>query len=104
MNIAENLLVTIMEEAGELIQDISKVLRFGLTCHHPTDATKQTNEQRMLTEYYQLIAVMEMLFESGAIRSMAPEDIEVIKNLKKQRVTEYQSVSRQLGKIKEGAT
>lgn len=102
MNTTENLLVTVMEEAGELVQDVSKVLRFGLTCYHPADATKETNEQRMLTEYYQLIAVMEMLFESGAIRCMAPEDIEMIKSLKRQKVAEYQRVSHQLGKIKEG--
>lgn len=85
MNITENLLVTAMEEAGELVQDISKILRFGLTCSHITDSTKKTNEQRMLTEYYQLIAVIEMLFERGAVRDMSPEDIKTIKGLKRKK-------------------
>lgn len=56
----ENLLVTLMEECAELQQAVSKALRFGMDGCRP-GSPDRNNEHDIMVEYYQLVAVMEML-------------------------------------------
>ncbi len=95
----ENLLVTLSEECAEVQQAVSKVLRFGQDNYNP--ATPQvTNELEVLTEYYQLIAVMEMLIESGVLKQLCDCEIAEIKASKKYKVKLHQSISEDCGRIK----
>ena len=99
MTKSENLLVTLSEECAEIQQVVSKVLRFGQDNYNP--ATPQvTNEMEVLTEYYQLIAVMEMLIESGVLKQLNNYEITKIKASKKYKVKLHQSISEDRGRIK----
>lgn len=100
MTKSENLLLTLMEECAEVQQAVSKVLRFGHDNYHPSDP-RRTNEKDVLTEYYQLVAMMEMLTDEGILRQLSDSEIDEIKSAKKQHVGRYQSVSRMLGCIKD---
>lgn len=100
MTKGENLLVTLSEECAEVQQAVSKALRFGKDNYNP--ATPQiTNELEILTEYYQLVAVMEMLIDGGELRQLGDYDITKIKSSKKYKVGLYQSMSCDLGRIKD---
>ena len=63
MNKKEHLMVVAMEECAEIQQAIAKSLRFGLQDHRPETPT-MTNEQEILTEYYQLMACWKCRRES----------------------------------------
>lgn len=69
MTKGENLLVTLSEECAEIQQAVSKSLRFGLENYNPV-TPKLTNEKDIMTEYYQLITVMEMLIVSGILHDL----------------------------------
>ena len=95
----ENLLVTLMEECAEVQQNVSKALRFGLGGHHP-DAPEETNERSILTEYYQLVATMEMLLSDGYLKNLPVEEERRIKYDKKTKIRQYQEIAKELGLIK----
>lgn len=92
MTINENLLITLSEECAEVQQAISKLLRFGKNACSPI-TPDTTNEMDVLTEYYQLAAVMEMLIDQGVLKQLSEFDIATIKSDKKSKVEHYQSVS-----------
>lgn len=97
MNQIENISVTVMEECAEVQQAISKSLRFGYDCYNP--ANPDTNNAKdILTEYYQLQAMMELLIaESGLNKYYSDEEIIQIKNNKIKKFLEYQKFSKELG-------
>lgn len=95
----ENLLVTLMEECAELQQAVSKALRFGMDGCHPLYPEK-TNEHNIMIEYYQLVAVMEMLTNNGVLHNFSPADEALAKITKKTNVMQYQEISEATGRIK----
>ena len=95
----ENLLVTLMEECAELQQAVSKALRFGMDGCHPSYPEK-TNEHNIMIEYYQLVAVMEMLENDGVLHAFSPADKALAKTTKKINVGRYQEVSKAVGRMK----
>ena len=78
MNNIENLYIVASEECAEMQQCISKILRFGESNHHP-DRPNDTNAIELLTEYYQLQSVMEMIIDHGVLGHMSEKEIEAIK-------------------------
>lgn len=90
-NEREYLYIVAMEECGELIQNISKCIRFGEYNHHPN--REQSNAFELLTEYYQLQAVIEMLIKGGVfddiLEHFGNEKIEEIKRLKQINVNKF---------------
>lgn len=100
MNSTENLYIVASEECAEIQQCISKTLRFGADDHHP-DRPECTNEMELLTEYYQLQAVMEMLMEKGVLKTLSAEEIDGIKTAKKAKVEKYAEYSKEMGLLKE---
>lgn len=97
MNKKEHLMVVAMEECAEIQQAIAKSLRFGLQDHRPETPT-MTNEQEILTEYYQLMAVMEMLQEES-LHLPDAEVIQQIKQQKKAKVLKYMAYAKEQGCI-----
>lgn len=93
----ENLLTTVAEECGEIIQAVSKFLRFGAANHAPYDST--SNEDALITEYYQLVAVVEELQERGILPIPPKEKQEEIKNSKIENIKKFLDYSRQIGLI-----
>lgn len=65
MNELEHISDICMEECAEIIQAISKALRFGFSDFKPGE--KETNSERIVNEYADLIAVMRMLEDRGVI-------------------------------------
>ena len=78
MNNIENLYIVASEECAEMQQCISKILRFGENNHQP-ERPNNTNTIELLTEYYQLQNVMEMIIDHGVLGHMSEKEIESIK-------------------------
>lgn len=93
MNLTEHLLVLFQEEAGEIIQASSKILRFG-----PYDRNGDnplSNAQELNKEYNDLLAIKKLLCDVGIF-------VEYDRNLvesKLIRVQEHIEYSRRHGYI-----
>ncbi len=94
----ENLFVIAQEECAEVQQEIAKALRFGLNSHHPSEP-ETTNRERILTEYYQLQAVMEILMNTTPLGTLPESRISKIKSDKVTNVMKYGCLSEKLGLI-----
>lgn len=94
----ENLLVTLMEECAELQQAVSKALRFGMDNCHPAQPEK-SNAHEIMVEYYQLVAVMEMLNNNNILHPFSTADRALVKTSKKLNVEHYQGISENIGCI-----
>lgn len=93
MKRSEHLLVCLMEECAEVQQAVAKSLRFGLEDHHP-ERPDLTNEAEILTEFYQLVAVMDLLQEEEIIATLSEVEVERIKKRKLEKLDEYMEYSR----------
>lgn len=85
-----------MEECAEIQQALSKAIRFGFDDHHPSRAD-ETNEDQMLTEFYQLTAMIEELQKQGVIAGFTQEKIEKVKQSKIEKVYKYMDYSKEKG-------
>ena len=92
---AEYLLSCIAEEGGEITQVACKCLRFGVLDSAPDSIL--TNEQQLVKEVNDLLAVVEMLEDEGYNLSGVGnrEDIEN----KKDKVHRFMRYSRQAGTL-----
>lgn len=95
MTIEQNLLVILMEECDETSQRASKAIRFTLEEVQPSQ--ELTNAQRIVYEFNDILAVMELMQERGMISNMF--DREAI-DKKKAKVQKYLAYSEQLGAVK----
>lgn len=85
-----------MEECAEIQQALSKAIRFGFDDHHPSRAD-ETNEEQLLTEFYQLTAMIEELQNQGIIESFTREKIAEVKQNKIKKVYQYMDYSKKQG-------
>lgn len=86
MNREEYLLDCLSEECSELAQVASKSIRFGLDNKVPNSEEEKTNTDDLITEYLQIIAVIEMLQENGSIPKIDYRKADKIKTRKKEKV------------------
>lgn len=100
MTVKENLMLVAMEEADELSKELSKSMRFGIDNYHP-EKPEETNETKLLTEFYQLVAMIEHLQDMGYIGDFSEEEIDRVKIGKIQKVYHYMEVSKDLGFVEE---
>lgn len=98
MDITNYLLVCLMEESAEIAQAAAKSIRFGLDDSHP-ERVGETNEEDLLEELYQCIAVVEMLQENKNLKTLTNEEIQCIKNKKKEKMIKYISYSKEKGQL-----
>lgn len=102
MNKIENISIVVMEECAEVQQAISKALRFGYDCYDPSNPDTN-NAIDILTEYYQLEAMMDLLIsESSLDKYLSVEEIIQIKNNKTKKFLKYQEISEELGNVEDG--
>lgn len=94
MNRTEHLLSCLAEECAEVAQRASKALRFGLAEIQP--GQELTNAQRIGQEFHDLLAVMEMLEEAGALAR--PTDTHAIER-KKAKILAYMEYAEQCGAL-----
>ena len=92
MNKTENILTTALEECAEIQQAISKAMRFGMNAPHPMKPD-HTNAHDILTEYYQLQAVMELLQKDNILPILPEDEITSIKQHKLEAMRQYQNIS-----------
>lgn len=92
----EYLTLVAMEECAEIQQALSKAIRFGVDDHHPSRAD-ETNEEQLLTEFYQLTAMIEELQNQGIIESFTREKIAEVKQNKIKKVYQYMDYSKKQG-------
>jgi len=76
------LIIQTGEEAAELVQEISKCLRFGP--HEQYAGSDKTNIQRVVFEFNDLLALMEMLIQGPFIDRdlILQKKLKVEKNLR----------------------
>ncbi len=67
MTRTQMLLTILMEECAETSQRASKGIRFTLEEIQPKQKEQLTNAQRLIQEFNDIVAMMEMLQEDGAI-------------------------------------
>lgn len=94
MNRTEHLLSCLAEECAEVAQRVSKALRFGLTEVQPGQPL--TNAQRIGQEFHDLLAVVEMLEDEGALDR--PTDTHAIER-KKAKVLAFLEYAEQCGAL-----
>ncbi|MBP2966692.1 hypothetical protein J8385_19150 [Acinetobacter baumannii] len=98
MNLESYLLVCLMEECAEIQQAVAKSIRFGLDDHHPS-RKDQTNQEELLEEFYQCVAVVEMLQEKNSLHKLSETEIDYIKKNKKEKVIKYMQYSKDKGQL-----
>lgn len=96
MNRQEHLLVILSEECAELSKEVSKALRFGLNDYAPLSS--ETNAQRIVAEFNDLVAVFRMLSENNIFN---PDDLLNDKSIrdKKEKVERYLTYSKLVGTL-----
>jgi hypothetical protein len=94
MTRTENLLTILGEECVETAQRVSKAIRF--TLHEIQDGQELTNAERIVYEFNDIVAMMEILQEEGVFDKVI--DREAI-DKKKLKVTKYLDYSVELGTV-----
>ena len=98
MKTNEYLALVAMEECAEIQQALSKGMRFGFQDTHPARAN-ETNAEEVLTEYYQLTAMMEALQQEGLLETFSASKIASIKRNKLAKVEHYMAYSKDQGAL-----
>jgi len=88
------MLTCLAEECAEVQQAVAKALRFGLDDGYPGAAS--TNAQDIAREFHDVLAIVEMLEEAGALER--PTDTHAIER-KKARVSEYMDYAERRGSL-----
>lgn len=103
MNEVEHLLCVTQEECNEIIeaacrlaQRASKALRFGLEEVQP--GQEATNAQRVVIEFYDLTATIEVLIEQGKLPRMNLHELLAVK---RRKIEQFLAYSRQRGTLTE---
>ena len=76
----ENLLVCLLEECGETGQRASKALRFGI--NEIQKGQPLTNAERIVYEFNDIMAVMEIMRDAGLISKIIDRDAIELKKKK----------------------
>ena len=96
MNRVNYLLECASEECAEVIQRISKALRFGLNEIQP--GQELTNAQRLEYELHDLYAIIDLIAQEGIISKYIND--EAI-DAKQEKVEKYYNYSKELGVVSE---
>ncbi len=96
MNRVELLLTLLSEECGETAQRASKAIRF--TLEEVQEGQELTNAQRIIYEFNDIVAVMDVLVEEGYLDKVIDQDAIL---LKREKIKKYLKYSESLGTLKQ---
>lgn len=96
MNRTEHLLSILAEECAEVAQRASKALRFGLTEVQPGQPF--SNATRIEIEFYDLVAVYQMLLDNKSFAVTGLNGDECIRS-KKEKVEKFLKYSEECGTL-----
>lgn len=82
----KEILIIAQEEAAEVIQEISKIFRFGLDDQHKDG---MTHRQRLQSEIGDLLCMIDLMTEHGLAD---PVQIEMAKQAKTDKLRRYSSI------------
>lgn len=88
------LLTCVAEESAEIGKEAAKGIRFGL---HDQWQDKPTAHDALIAEYYDLMSVMELLFETGILHKPSEEEIQNMVERKRARVRHFMEYSAKRG-------
>lgn len=97
MNLQENLLTTLGEEASEIIKDCSKANRFGLGDINPE--TGISSKEAIQTEINDLLGVAAVLVDEGFLDEHFINEKQI--QAKKTKIQKYLDYSRDQGSLDE---
>jgi hypothetical protein len=97
MNKQEHLLTILSEECAEVAQCASKALRFGLKDIKP--GTQKQNTERIMEEFYDLVATMEKLQSYNVLPEWGEDRINFHKEAKKSQVEKFLDYSEKVGTL-----
>lgn len=80
------MLALIAEEAGEIVQAVTKILRHGFDAKHPRDLDGSDNRERLMEELGDVAAAVQIAEDHGLVDSLT---IRVAANDKRRRVGRY---------------
>lgn len=92
----EHLLIRLMEECDEVSQRASKALLFTLEEIQP--GQELTNAERIVYEFNDLFAIMQLLLKEGAIPHIIDQKA---LDKKKEKVKKYLEYSKEVGTLTE---
>jgi hypothetical protein len=100
MDRREMLLIQLMEEAGEVVQAASKVLRFGTNHTWPAGPEKllKTAEYRLSNEIIDFMALFAMLQDEGVVSKWGTDFADRIQQ-KRMKVELYLDMSKNLERM-----
>ena len=98
MTRTENLLTILSEECVETAQRVSKAIRFTLS--EILLWLNLTNAERIVYEFNDIVAVMEILKDEGVFESIIDRDAIEKKKIK---ITKYLAYSIQIGTVSDSA-
>lgn len=87
----KHLLSCVSEECAEVAQVASKAIRFGLFDEY----AGQTNREKLIQEFTDLVAVMEMALETNIITEINMRSVDE----KKEKVKKFLKYSRERGEL-----
>ena len=100
MNRTEHLLTQLGEECAEVAQRASKPARFGLleVQDAPENVGHLNNSERIIVEYADVLAVVEMLADEGHL-VINHETLALLKKAKKEKVEKYLLYAAKVGTL-----
>ena len=98
MTKGDNLLACLAEECFELGKEVTKALRFGLY-----DKWKENPipHDSIPHEFYDIMGVIEMLYDAGILERPTDEKIQELIKRKKERVEYFMEYSKKLNRVEE---
>jgi hypothetical protein len=92
MNRKNHLLTIVAEECAEIQYEVCKALRFGLDDFYAPHSL-DTNGKRLMNEFADLVAIIEVLQKEGFLETIDPNRIKS----KKERIEKFMLYSKEKG-------
>jgi len=100
MNILDYWHVKLAEEAAEVQHRCMKILQYGPV--EVQDGHEYNNTTRLQKEIFDLLSVITLMEQAGAIEKISGQDLELAREAKRMKLRKYFKLSFDLGRINFG--
>jgi NTP pyrophosphatase (non-canonical NTP hydrolase) len=95
----EHLLSCLAEECAEIAQEVSKALRFGLDNVWPDARGDRTVREKIVSEFYDLLGVVDTLEDEGILQINAAKQ-SAARAAKRAKLLQFLEYARQQGALR----